>query len=326
MSLTSQIKDQNSPVRRFFKMFENRNGVKECLALLQSTRPIIPPTFTPSWVVYSFIGITTDYLIRYTANGNSLVFENTIAHKALTSIVLTPGSRGNNIIVYSGELPNTSHPAAQHLDNLYKIGAQYLDGRTATDHKAIFSATALAVLDRVFRSHYLPKLFYQEISNSRIEEETTRLQLEEYYKSLGGELYSQDISDLIRMFIAVNRSAGSEFFGARFVVFNQELENSMLVDGADFDCVIEYEDRMILTDIKTTIKPLKIEQLRQIIGYALLYDPKKDNFKFTDIGIYYSRSGSFRFLPIDCIVEKILPSFKSVSQARKKFIEVLENY
>ena len=58
--------------------------MKECLALLQSTQPIRLPLFTPaSFVVYAFAGTTAAYLIRYAASGNSLSFENTIAHQAL---------------------------------------------------------------------------------------------------------------------------------------------------------------------------------------------------------------------------------------------------
>lgn len=143
---------------------------------------------------------------------------------------------------------------------------------------------------------------------------------DEYFEILGGELYAQDVSELVRMFETATKSRESELFDARFAVFNRALGNSGLVGGADFDCVIEYDNRLILTDIKTTIRPLTLAQLRQIVGYALLYDEKKDGFKFTDIGIYYSRSGSFRFLPIDSVIEKSLSGFKSVDHARKAFI------
>lgn len=318
MSLTSQIKDKNSPVRQFFTKHENKEGVKECLALLQSTKPTRLPPFTPaSFVVYSFIGTTTDYLIRYTANGNSLIFENTIAHQALESSEFLGAFTGQDFTHY--------------LENLYKIGKHYLDGRNATDHQAIHSATALAVMDNVFRSGRLPRLFTEPVPKDKkeqikkaagkgLKEKTTRFLFDEYYESLGGELYAQDVSELIKTFVAVTKNQESELFNARFVVFNQALGNSGLVGGADFDCVIEHNSRLILTDIKTTIKPLTIEHLRQIIGYALLYNEKKDDFEFTDIGIYYSRSGSFRFLPIGDVIEKALCGFKSVSQARKAFI------
>ena len=79
---------------------------------------------------------------------------------------------------------------------------------------------------------------------------------DEYYEALGGKLYAQDVSELIRTFVTAAKSQESELFNARFAVFNQALGNSGLVGGADFDCVIEYDNRLILTDIKTTIKPL----------------------------------------------------------------------
>ncbi len=327
MSLTSQIKDKNSSVRQFFTKFEHKEGMKECLALLQSTQPIQPPAFTPAAAfVYAVIGTAADYLIRYTANGNSLSFKNTIAHQALDYSFLFPK-------IFDDE--DAESQDVTYLDSLYKIGKHYLDGRDATDHKAIYSATALAVMDGVYRSSRLPKLFHEPISKSKMEqiqkfclvdeyyeilEKSTWFLFDEYYESLGGDMYAQDISGLIRTFITANKSSESEFFDARFAVFNQELKNSRLVSGADFDCIIECDNRLVLTDIKTTINPLTIDHLRQIIGYALLYDPKKDNFKFTDIGIYHSRSGSFRFLQIDNVIEKCLPNFKSVSQAREAFI------
>lgn len=334
MSLTSQIKDKNSPVHRFFTKFENKEGAKECLALLQSTKPIRQPSFTPaSSVVYAFIGTTTDYLIRYTAGGNSLIFENTIAYEALKFSGVVPISKGGDFEMFYDP---TDHDFSQHLEQLYKIGKQYLDGRDATDHKAVYSATALAVMDNVFRSGRLPRLFSEPIPKSKkekikksegknLKEKMTRFLFDEYYETLGGKLYAQDVSELIKTFVVATKTRGSELFNARFVVFNKALENSGLVGGADFDCVIEYNKRLILTDIKTTTKPLKIEHFRQIVGYALLYDEKKNDFKFTDIGIYYSRSGSFRFLPIDSVIEKSLSSFRSVSLARKAFISEMKS-
>jgi hypothetical protein len=148
---------------------------------------------------------------------------------------------------------------------------------------------------------------------------------DEYYDILGGELYAKDIAELITVFTTSIQSPKSELFNARFAVFNQALWNSGLVGGADFDCVIEYNNRHVLTDIKTMTRPLQMEHLRQIIGYALLYDKKKDNFTFTDIGVYFSRSGSFRFLPIDRVIQRSLPGFQSADQARKAFIRKVKH-
>lgn len=384
MSLTSQIKDKNSPVRQFFTKFENEEGRKECLAQLQSTKPIRQPPFTPaSAVVYAFAGTTADYLIRYAASGNSLSFENTIAHQALK-------------YAKAGLITDS-----KHLADLYDIGKQYLDGRDASDPKAVYSATALAMLDNVLRSGVagrLPELFdylnhkyrqnqiaqlglrdlinktvsphirrkqklrwidpevkarlwldkgqmeklgleipegektrflvdVDQVKKSlwdKIKDRPTRFLFDAYLETLDGELYTQDVSELIKTFVGAIKSRDSELFNAQLIVSNQALGNSWLVGGADFDCVIEYNNRLILTDIKTTTKRLATEHFRQILGYALLYDEKEDDFKFTDIGIYHSRSGSFRFLSMDSVIEKSLPGFKSVSLARKEFISELK--
>lgn len=327
MSLTSQIKNKDSPVSQFFTKYENKNGANECLAFLQSTKSMRPLAFTPmSSIIYSFIGITTDYLIRYSANGNKLIFENTIAHQVLIPV--------------SDYEPNCStsvslNSASQYLEDLYDIAKQYLDGRLATDFKAVYSATCLAIMDNIFRSGRFPRFFFdsiQKCNNEQIkkipikeckEKETKFFFDEYYYKILGGELYAQDISELIKTFLTVRQTSGSEFYNAQFTMFNQALGNSWLVGGADFDCVIKCKNRLILTDIKTMIKPLTIEHFRQILGYALLFDEEKENFKFTDIGIYHSRSGSFRFLSLNNIIKRSLPSFKSVNQARKAFVATL---
>lgn len=378
MSLTSQLKDKNSPVRRFFTEFENEEGRKLCLAQLQSTKPINLLPYTPaSAVVYAFAGTATDYLIRYTANGNCLCFEDTIAHQAMRYATAP------------------SETYSQQLSDLYEIGKKYLDGRDGSDPKAVYSVTALAILDNVYRSGgSLPELFIilnsdyrqkqlkelglRDIKNKissplvlrkqrlrrkdpavqvriwldheqieklgldifsknqvrylldvdqvekclwdKINDAPTKFLFDAYFKHLGGELYIKYISELINTFIDATEYQDSELFNARVVVSNQALENSWLVGGADFDCVIEYDNRLILTDIKTTTKILTTEHFRQILGYALLYDEKEDDFKFTDIGIYYSRSGSFRSLSLDAVIKISLPSFKSVSLARKAFI------
>ncbi len=106
MSLTSQLDDKNSPVRQFFTKYENQGGTTDCLASLQSTKPIQIPSFKPtSFVVYGFMGTTTDYLIRYAANENILVFEKTIAYLASTF---------DKIQVNGNDITN-------HIQNLYEL-------------------------------------------------------------------------------------------------------------------------------------------------------------------------------------------------------------
>ena len=109
-------------------------------------------------------------------------------------------------------------------------------------------------------------------------------------------------------------------YQARIMDVSQSLFNSRLVDGADFDCVIECDGRTVLTDIKTLTRPLTIQNLRQLLGYALLIDPDVDGFDISDIGFYHSRSASFRYVPIEKAINECLNGFDSVAQARVAFI------
>jgi hypothetical protein len=320
MSLTNQLKHKDSPVRQFFSKYEDKEGVKECLELLQSTKESQLPDFSPSFVTYNFIGVVSDYLIRYTANGNSLIFEETIAFKALENFDSSTKSEHKKI-----------HTV---LKALFKIGMCHLDGREATEHSTIYSATALAVIDGFYRSSKFPKIFSEpicleeieavkkQVGKSRREKEVAFL-YGKFFLSLGGDLYANDISKILGKFIAETSNPSGDLFCAKFPIFNQEFCNSFLVGGADFDCIFEINNVFILTDIKTTIAPLSISGLRQILGYALIFNPKIDPFKFSCAGIYYSRSGSFKFLPVEFLIKKILPKLKNAKSARKTFSKEL---
>ena len=327
MSLTSQLKDKSSPVREFFEKYENNDGANECLALLQSTRPTRPLSFTPGLRgTHAVIGTAADYLLRYTFQGNSLLFENTIAYSA-SKLGMSTGQ-----MIADGEY---RYLDSSFFQSLFEIGKFYLDGRNATDENSVYSATALAVLDGWWRSSSVPKVFFTPVSNEtklwvHNQDENSPSQksawylFDFYYQSLGGKLYAEDISELINQCLIALHNRESEIFKASIIVGNDSLSNSRLVGGADFDCVIEYNSRQILTDIKTTIKPLTIAHLRQLLGYALLYEEDKDNFKFTDIGIYHSRSVSFRYLPVGHVVKICLPNFISTQDAREVYISKLK--
>ena len=186
MSLTSEIKNSKSQVRQFFSRFEDKVGIKECCSIFQSTKTIRPLSFNHlepySFVVHSLIGTTVDYLIRYSAMGNKLIFEDTIAHTALTTF-------------YSEE-DLYDLALMESLKDLYQIGKQYLDGRPATDPEAIYSATALSVLEKKYRGGTLPKLFMRSIG-----EKTTRSLLDEYVEWMGGRSYIEDIYESIKTFV-----------------------------------------------------------------------------------------------------------------------------
>lgn len=323
MSLTSQLRDNASPVRQFFSKYEDKRGIKECLAELQSTKQIVKPAYKPaSLPAWALIGTATDYLIRYVANNNRLDFDQTIAYQARSAI--------ESMSRISQYAHNTTIETANVL---YEIGRAHLDGRRP-DEAAIYSATALSLLDNVHRSRSgrkFPAYFDKHFADDgRLDsfpgdygllEKLAMLKFYNYYCSeLSGKEYAQDILDILNIFASARSGFGDEFSETTFTVFNLALANDHLVYGADIDCVITKNNLNILTDIKTTIHSLPISALRQLIGYALLHDEEKDQFTVDEIGIYYSRSGSFRHIPVRTIIRKCLPSFKTVEAAKKAFI------
>ncbi len=368
--LTSQLNNKNSPVRHFFAEFEEKDGMKSCLALLQSTVPVRPLSFTPpSPSVASAIGTTVDCLIRYTAGGNNLRFEDTDTHRILEDIKQErhlcaeweqrlhaererrkkakrerrkknpppmdererrrkaeqewrkaerewyekdPPPMSSRLM----DIMNLRRNVSRHLEDLCEIGQRYLDGRDATTREAVYSATAVILANTFAQLNILPKMFSRD-------GETVEL-LNEYFETLGGERYTREISGLIRIFIRANKDPKSELFGAKMIVgANTFLHRRYM--RARIDCFFENKDRLILTDIKTLTTPLAMMALRQIIGYALLRGEEEDDFKITDIGIYHARSGSFRFLPLDGVIEIALPGLKSVGTARKVFSAFLSS-
>lgn len=283
--------------------------MKECLSFFQSIKPIRPLSFNivvaRPFVVHSLIGTSVDYLIRYSAMGNKLIFTETVAHLGWGM-----GACGS-----MNDLWNETF-LDKLINDLYEIGKMYLDGREASNIEVVHSAIALSILEKVYRGGSLPIFFM----NSPADKDTQTL-LNEYIEQMGGSALLEDISTCVKTFTSTIKEPESELYNGRIVVFNRTLGNSGLVGGADFDCIIQHNDTLILTEIKTMIKPLKIEHIRQIIGYALLYDDKQDDFQFSDIGFYHARSGSFRFLPTDLILEKCFQGLDSVDHARKEFLK-----
>lgn len=323
MSLTSQLGDKTSPVRQFLAKYEDKQGINECLAELQSTKQIKKPAYKPaSLPAWALIGTATDYLIRYVANNNRLDFDQTIACPVRSYIESMPRVR-----------QYARNTTIETANVLYEIGRAHLDGRNP-DEAAIYSATALSLLDNVYRSRSgpsFPAYFAERIEyDGRLDsfsgdyallEKLAMLKFYNYFcKELNGKEYAQDILEILDIFASARNRLGDEFADTTFTTFNLALANADLVYGADIDCMITRNNLNILTDIKTTIDSLPVSVLRQLIGYALLHDEEKDQFKVDEIGIYHSRSGSFRHIPMRTIIQKCLPSLKTVEAAKKAFI------
>jgi hypothetical protein len=316
MSLTSQLQQRNSSVRQFFSSHEHKQGMEECISLLRSSRPFLQTDFTPPFYVASIIGTASDYLIRYIANGNKLNFKEIIAAEA----------------VKRGELFfEPDDDCSLHLRVLFDIGKFGLRGQAATCPEAVVSSLSLALLDNFYRSGHFPKSFSAELSADE-RKDARRLQygqsypekksffrLFKYLDEIGGDSLVRDTATIAHAFESGLQNPQSEICGMRFVVYNRALHYSYLVGGADFDCVVLHNNCHILTEIKSTKKSINTDHLRQLLGYSLLYSRSRDRFAFTHLGVYYSRACSFRYLPVDFVTAKCLPTFATPAAARTAF-------
>lgn len=325
MSLTSQLSDGKSPIRKFFATHEDKKGATRCVRMLQGRKLIALPEYeVTKYVGHSFTGTTLDYLLRYTANANNLLFEKTIAAAAVGRA---------NINYLLGDIDKNG---LFKIKSLFEIGKKFLDGRNADEDKAIYSGTALAMTEKYFRSGMLPALFDEKLSKDKnqqikkagkgktLKEKVVNFLFDEYYEHLGGQSYANDISNLVRIFVEGLKTPNSGIYQAKFILGNSDLKNSRLVDGADFDCVIRYQEADILTEIKTTINSITLPQLRQLIAYALLYNPKRDRFQFTHLGFYLARAADLTYLPLEEVMNMCLPNFGSIEEARKQFIKSIK--
>jgi len=289
--------------------------MEEPIALLCSSRPFFHTDFAPRFPVPGIIGTASDYLIRYIANGNKLSFRKTIAANAIKRV----------------ELFGEDNDYTPHLEVLFDVGQFGLRGQVATSPEAIVSSLALALCDNFYRSGHLPKAFAGELgADERKKARRVRyghnylerkifVQLFKYLNEIGGHLLVREIATIASLFENGLQDSSSEIFGMKFVVYNRALWHAGLVEGADFDCVIQYKKAYVLTEIKSTKKDIDKDHLRQLLGYCLLYSRSRDKFPLTHLGVYYSRACSFRYVPVDFLVTKCLPFFSSPQAARVAF-------
>lgn len=328
MSLTSQISDRNSAVWNFFSTHESKDGMSRCLSQLQSRKPIIlPENHILDVRTYTITGTAVDYLIRYACRNNKLIFERTVAYKTVEDVLRVSIFGDSNFFV--------------SLNTLLIIGTRSLNGRSACTYKAAYGAIALSVIDNFYRSGLMPYGFWRAIFgqespdrhflydycfDSRNIQKKTLLWFQSYIETLGGNALAKDISSILRIFHHNRRSRNGDLLKSRFIKLNGTLANSSLVGGADFDCIIKSNGKNILTDIKTTIRPIQKKHLLQLIGYALLMNPRNDAFAITHVGVYHSRSGSFCYISLRELIKTALLNSWTVIYARREFIRHIKEY
>lgn len=205
-----------------------------------------------------------------------------------------------------------------HVFNLFKLGKSIIERHMdALNPDVVKGFLSFAILDNLFRSNKLPAGFYNNNDTMEL--------FNEFYNVIGGDLYTNELFNLIKIFKKEINDIDGSLYGSEFVVLNSALSNSGLVGGADFDCIIKYNGKFILTDIKAIKSPINGSYLKQLLGYAFLYDKEKDKFDLTDIGFYYARSGAFRYISCDDAVKIYLTGFNNTDEARTVFVKKLSN-
>lgn len=317
MSLTSQLKNPDSAVCQFFSLYENKDGIDECLAMLRSSSPFLTEDLPHPFFVPAIVGTASDYLIRYIANGNKINFHKTIAAEA----------------VLIGRITHSPY-----MQVLYDLGQCGLNGQAATTPHAVVSSLALTLLDNFYRSGRLPQSFSAKLSTEDRKnirkilygedylEKKVFFQFFKFLEQIGGDILIRDISTIANLFENGLENSQSEIYGIRFSVYNRTLRYSHLVGGADFDCVIRHKDAHVLSEIKSIKRNINADHLRQLLGYNLLYSRSHDRFTLTHLGVYYSRACSFRYLPIEFLTAKCLPTFNSTNAARSAFKKHLNEF
>lgn len=313
MSLTNQLHARGSIASDFFRNSADQMGIRFCAKQLRESRAGNQPdginrirSYLPA------VGITIEYVIRYIANNYHLVIEDTVI-----------GEGWERMPRYASY---NSHTEAAGQTLLDYIGRIYIDGRPV-DELVIYSCTALSILEGLIKSGFFPRSFNQEITKENeniirglkfaqtFEEKKVLWLFDEYcLNTLQWDVFVQDIQNMARIFLNAIQPPQGSFSGAEFPVLSRALYR-----GNRIDCVVNKDGYSILTDIKAISRPLAKSEFQQLLSYALLHDEVNDRFEITALGVYYARTGTFKYLPLDTIVRQCFPNYGSLEAAKSAF-------
>ncbi len=321
MSLTSHLRDLQSPVRRWLiDQFPNLGPH------LKEMRKDLPgpaaPTIRPDGPVpWTTIGIAFDYRLRYyfavtppreliAWSGAALTLGQYLLAEDPEHPALWRQSPSKSEVWVSG-IPDLDDPAVsetlpaaffRHLEALtaeLTPAGRRLD--RADEERLDRACVALALFDEVFRALLQP---------------TSPL------ARLGAQSTAGDLLDLAQPAWLADLAALSYGFYDRFadwltdlVTLNPTFAGSADVGGADADLILDG----CLLDIKATVNP-KLDQgwLLQLLGYTLLdYD---DAYRIDRLGIYLARQRHLMAWPLEAVLDGIAgPGRASLAALRAEF-------
>lgn len=139
----------------------------------------------------------------------------------------------------------------------------------------------------------------------------------QFYDSLGADNFANELALVIDN---IKKSINSSLSGFSLLVSNGHPKNSTVVDGADFDAILDDGEKIILVDVKTIRRQITQKDIRQVIGYILLLGEDDSPKPVTYAGFYYPLTGEFIYYDIESIIKTVLPKFRTINSARNRFI------
>lgn len=313
MSLTSHLKDHQSPLARFMKEhFSNTRGITTPInSQLRSATTLLPSVWGSGYP-WALIGMAVDYRLRYYfAATPSQQF---VAHQGAYLLAMMSGA-SNSGQSRALQAPHTPFYEDFELLQAFFEGLDQFVATTQTSGKLLSVSDdehlaryciALSLFEVYFRSGRVDELFSTPIACMNEEELLARVET----------TWARDVCQIGRRFYEQHAP-----LLMKPCVLNPTFMGSGDVGGADADFVVDG----CLIDIKTTKNP-KIESnwLYQIVGYLLL--DYKDTLAMRSVGIYMARQGKlFRWSVDELLATLAQDSTVTLATLRKEFRALCQN-
>ena len=305
MSLTSELKNSNSLVSRFFnEKFPNTlNLVKDCnksLRNIETIRPDVPA----SPMEYALLGTAIDYRFRYYFPATD--YRELAAWKGANMISredsrFLSGPNGSELYIPSDLISEFFDQLQTLLEELQPAGRQM-----ESDNEAMICryCIVLALFEQIFRSGPHPESLLFKADLSSVED---LLHLSNFH-------WIEDLSAQSNLFYDNFMDRLSSKY-----VLNPTFDGSQDVGGADADIILED----CLIDFKATIDPkIQKQWVYQLLGYSLL--DYSDAYGLKRVAIYYSRQGVLKEWWLDDLIRKTAVDYPYLlSQLRSNLAELI---
>ena len=310
MSLTSHLKQPQSPVRRFLlESFPNTGAL-----VGQARKQLIGiPTIRPDGSIpYGTIGTALDYRLRYYFALTPI--QELVAWEGAAQLCGRPRVLSDGVAI-SNYIPNEEGEpmlSQELIDEFFTGLAGLLDcvqppRKKLEIHQEELIARyciVLALFEEVFRAHVAKSPLY----NRRYDTVTELLAITQPH-------WLTDLCNLSWLFY--DRFS---YLLASPAVLNPIFDGSKDIGGADADLILDG----YLLDIKTTLNPRVDPQwLYQLIGYVLL--DFSDSFQLQGVGLYLARQGLLLKWPLYELIQAVTGGrAASLMELRSRFRELLQ--